>query len=254
MLCVLRTGAWRATREHRQESVAENARHAVQDIAKVHVRLTSHPALEALGKLHSAARAEHYRLTLPSLDEGVRFIPTTRILEHSNIIKDYAEKHSKLADEFCAAYDQERCEAPIRLNGLYRAEFFPPLEVVRSRFRFSSDYREVPEQGAWQDWLREAGQAAESELRERFADALRRMVETLRQPDKIFRDSLVGNLRDLCDLSGDLNLSGALDIAAVAQAARDNLCTYSPDTLRDSKSEREEAAKRAAGLVSMLTP
>src|SRR4249920_1272190 len=65
-IAVLQTGAWRATRLHKSETVDVNQRHNV-NVAKVMVRVTDHPALSDLTKLHAEAYAAHKRLTLPTI-------------------------------------------------------------------------------------------------------------------------------------------------------------------------------------------
>ena len=247
MLTTLETGAWRATKLHASETAKVNADHQATDIAKVSVKLTNHPALVALGKLHAAARAEHYRLTLPAATDGFRFMPCGRELEHSAIMQKFATEHEALVQEFLGAYDVERATAPARLNGLYDPKHWPV--TVAGRFKFQTRYMPVPEAGTWQDWLKESAEDAEAELKERLADAIRSFRDKLKDPKAIFRDSLVSNLHDICELAGDLNILDDPAIKAISQQAAE-LSKHTPSTLRDDQQTRAQAAERAANICA----
>lgn len=250
-IATLKMGSWRATKLHKDETRDENQRHGTNDVVKSSVVLTKHPALELLSKHHANTRNDHYRLTLPCGEEGLRFLPVGREFEHAELMRAAKEEHNKLRDQFLADYDSERETAPARLNGLYRPQFFPPLAQVAAKFRFESSYLPVPSEGAWQDWIGEAAAQATEELRDRFHSALSAMVSSLSQPDKIFRDSLVLNIRDLACLAGDLNLANDAQIAAAAAAARE-LGDVDPETLRANSDTRAETARKAQNILTAL--
>lgn len=251
LLCTLKTGAWRATKLHRAESLAENERHGTGDRAKVLIRLTDHTALNALGKLHSEARGSHYRLTLPSVDDGFRLLPCGREMEHSRTMQTYADKHTALVSDFLADYADESAQAPTRLNGLYDPAQWPSEDAVRGKFSFATRYLPVPEAGQWQDWLRETAEEGRTELRERVGAALRAMAGKLSVKDAVFRDSLVANLADIVSLAADLNLTDDPEIAALAAQSAE-LARADPQTLRDNAAVRAATAQRAAELCSMF--
>jgi len=248
LLATLSTGAWRATKLHKNETAKVNADHQATDIARVTVKLTNHKALSELTKLHAAARAEHYRLTLPSVEDNFRLLPCGRELEHSNIMAGYATKHEALAREFVAAYDVERSTAPARLNGLYDPKHWPVS--IGEKFKFATRYLPCPDAGTWQEWLKESAVEAEADLKNRLADAVRAFKDKLHDPKAIFRDTLVSNLSDICALSGDLNLLDNPTIKALSDQASHLSGSVSADRLRNNPEAREDAAKRAAEICS----
>lgn len=252
LIATMNTGAWRATKLHKDETAKVNTQHHADDVARVSVTITAHSALEGINKLHAKARQDHYRITLPCGDEGWRFLPCGREMEHSDMMLAYRSEHDKLVNEFMADYANEKATAPQRLNGLYRPEFFPPEDEVRARFKFATRYLPVPDKGTWQDWLREAADEAEEDLRTRLRDALTAASSRLGKPDAIFRDSLIGNIAEICELAPDLNMTDAHDIRIVAEAAHAELADLDPDTLRQCPDVRATAADRAARLASIL--
>lgn len=246
------SGQWRTVRRHAAETKAENARHGLTDEARVDVKVCAHPALEEAGRIITAARADHYRLTVPAADRGMRLLAGARQLEHSSILQGHAAAFQRAVATFVAEYETVRASAPARLNGLFVASHWPDVDVVRNAFSLSCRYLPVPSLGQWDEWLRESADTATTELRERIGEALRSYAEKLADPDKIFRDSLVSNLADIVNLAADLNLGNDKSIADLVEQAR-TLAAVDPAQLREDKNLRAESAVRAADLCSMFS-
>ena len=246
------SGQWRTVRRHAAETKAENARHGLTDEARVDVKVCAHPALEEAGRIITAARADHYRLTVPAADRGMRLLAGARQLEHSSILQGHAAAFQRAVATFVAEYETVRASAPARLNGLFVASHWPDVDVVRNAFSLSCRYLPVPARGRWDEWLRESADTATTELRERIGEALRSYAEKLADPDKIFRDSLVSNLADIVNLAADLNLGNDKSIADLVEQAR-TLAAVDPAQLREDKNLRAESAVRAADLCSMFS-
>ena len=196
-LTTFETGAWRAQKLNRHESADVNARHNTADAAKVIVRLTDNLSLAALYKLHAEAYAEHRRITLPSVQDGLRVIPCGKEFEHSKIMADFGRKHSSLVSDFLADYDAIRNEAPLKLNGLFDGRQWPAKETVASKFKFSTRYLPCPFEGAWGSWLDETAQAGQSELRERLVTSARHLATVLNGDGKLYQSAL-DNLKEVC--------------------------------------------------------
>lgn len=246
-LCMLQTGSWRATRLHRDETAAENARHNTS-AAKVMVRVSDHPALSKLGKLHSAAYSEHKSLTLPTVQDGMRLLPAGRELEHADRMTKHADQHNQLVREFLADYDTEREDAPVRLNGLYDASMWPSHDTVADKFTFRTRYLATPTEGAWADWLGESARAAEDDVRERLTEALRRVRDRCRADGALYA-TVFDNIRELAALVPDLDVTDSF--APVVQALAP-LTALHAETLRDDERGRELAAQRASSILSVL--
>lgn len=250
VIATLSTGAWRAQRLHRPETQAENERHGLTDRARVTVRLTTHEALTQLTKLHAAARVEHYRLTLPGAEDGLRILPGARELEHAEAMRGYRTRHESLAAQVIADYPTLRAEAPGDLNGLFDARHWP--ENIADLFTFRTRYLPVPQGGQWDEWLAEAMEEGRAELRDRIATAVRHVAEKLRDPKGVFRDSLIKNLVGILDLAGDLNLAGDPEIARLTAEARD-LTAHRPARLREDTLTRQDTADRAEEICQAFS-
>jgi hypothetical protein len=123
---------------------------------------------------------------------------------------------------------------------------------VARKFYFQTRYLPVPDDGQWNAWLEESAAEAQSELRERLAEAIKHIAVKLADKKAIFRDSLVSNLSGLLALVPDLNLRDDPQIAALAKGAAE-LCKFEPDELREDSVARAETAAKAADLCSMFS-
>ena len=250
-IVTLETGAWRAQKLNKSETGTLNKKHGTGDAAKVLVRLTDHPSLMSLYKLHAEAYAEHRKITLPSIMDGMRIVPTGKQMDHAKIIADFQRRHNSLVSDFMAAYPQIRIDAPIALNGLFDASKWPNASVVESKFAFAARYLPCPSDGAWGDWLTETAQAGQAELRERLVTAARHLSTALKGDGKLYQSAL-DNLREVCELAGQgFNL---LDDPIIAQAARElkPMATNTADNLRDAKAVRKDTGDKIASILGVL--
>jgi hypothetical protein len=250
-LVTMETGAWRAQKLNRKESKDVNSRHATTDAAKVIVRLTDNPHLTALYKLHAEAYAEHRRITLPSIQDGIRIVPCGKELEHSRVMADFAQKHDALLADFLAEYDAIRLEAPVKLNGLFDGKQWPSKDVVAGKFKFQTRYLPCPADGDWGSWLEEAAQAGQSELRERLVTAARHLAKVCKGDGKLYQSAL-DNLREVCELAGDgFNL---LDDPIIAQAARELIQhgNQKAESLRDIPAARKDTSEKVSSILATL--
>lgn len=250
-LVTFETGAWRAQKLNARESRDVNAKHNTTDAAKVIVRLTDNASLTALYKLHSEAYSEHRRITLPSIQDGIRIVPAGKELAHSKIMADFSAKHSALVCDFLVEYDLIRLEAPIKLNGLFDGRQWPEKGVVAGKFKFQTRYLPCPSDGAWSAWLDETAAAGQAELRERLVTAARHLADVLKNDGKLFQ-SAFDNLREVCELAGDgFNL---LDDPIIAQAARElrQPASQAAESLRDAKAVRQDTAQKVSSILATL--
>lgn len=256
VISTLNVGAWRVNKLNAGETAAVNAKHGVKNKARVSVFICDHAALLEIYTVHTEARAEHYRLTLPAGDKGLRFLPVNRQVEHRQIMQRFADRIDELLVQFRRDYPAERAAAPTRLGGLYVERQWPAnVEDVVGRFTFTVRYLPVPEQGQWQEWMAEAATAAQDDLRERLRLAITHVATKLSDPKGIFRDTLTGNLAEIIALVPDLNLANDPAIAAIADKAK-ALLEHDVQTLREDPIARAETAATATEIVNLfnLTP
>ncbi len=249
VLTTLSTSAWRATRIHKAETKATRERHN-SDSPKVLVTICDHEALTDLAKLHAEAYHAHRGLTLPSVQDGLRMLPASRQLQHSDEMRLLADRHREIVAKFIKDYDKELAAAPVRLNGLFDASLWPKKAEVERRFGFATRYLACPVEGAWGEWLTESSEIAEDALRAQLAEALTRVRDRCKGDGKLY-STVFSNLAELVAMVPDLNLTAAKDIETAAKAAK-AISSLDADALRDDEPRRTQIAKDAGRILTML--
>lgn len=89
------------------------------------------------------------------------------------------------------------------------------------------------------------------ELVARIEKVVRNMATSLKNPDKIYRDSLIKNVRELADIAPSLNVTRSPEVDK-AIAAMSDLSKDEPDKLREDTKERKKKATEAATLADSL--
>lgn len=242
------TGAWRAQTLHRGETANVNARNGSGKAAKVRVTLAEGGKLEEIVKHHTAAYADHKRLTMPTVQDGMRLLPAGREFEHSQTMQAHRATHDNLVSAFLSEYDDLRMTAPSRLGALYDPLKWPSPDKVARKFEFATRYLATPSDGAWNEWLAETATAAVSDFRGQLRDALQRVADRCGADGKLY-DTVFSNLRDLVELSSDLNIASDPLIARISAMAAP-LANNSADELRDNKPARVAAAATAQQILS----
>jgi hypothetical protein len=172
-------------------------------------------------------------------------------------------------DEFIAEYPGLINRAQRNLNGLFSAEDYPDVGSLHSKFRFSVSVSPVPDSGDFRvslsdDEVNQIKADIEARVKDSISSAMRdawnrlyqaikHMVEKLRDRDSIFRDSLVGNIAELCDVLPRLNLTGDSNLAKMIDEARLYLGSLDPEALRRYELERKLAADKAEDILSKMS-
>lgn len=207
---------------------------AAKGVANVSKKLLGDCAeLDAVQKFAANARNIHYAMTTPWSDLGLRLC-TTRAYLGSDTRAGYEKEMSglqaeffRLTDTFLQAYDWEIQNAQLKLGSLFNPDEYPTVDALKSKFRFRFAAMPVPEAG---DWRLDVGNEAAESLRgqyekfysdqlktamgdvwQRTYEALSKMSERLDYGDdtnkKIFRDSLVSNVKDMIVMLEEFNIA-----------------------------------------------
>lgn len=234
-------------------------------------------ALEPIEKLVNAARAYHAAVTLP-FEEGIGILPAALIMEYGDRMREFKGKFDHLCESHFKARYPEMIEwAKREHNGTFAPEDYPPVETVMESFSFRTEVAPVPGAEHFTETVKsllgvdtesvdirvtDAMQEAQKELLRRLVAPVRAMASKLAEQPKVgkdgkqkedivFRDSLVGNLRDIAGIASKLNLSGNAQIEAFIREVA-TLSTADPETLREDKSVRQSTADTAADLLKRL--
>jgi len=229
-------------------------------------------ALEPIEKVVNKAREYHAAVTLP-FDAGIGILPAPLIMEYGDRMRQFAGEFRNLVDSHFKAKYPEMIEwAKQEHNGTFDASDYPEIDEVMESFYFKTEPLPVPDAAHFEGTVKsllgvdsegvtmrvaDAMQEAQRELMRRLIEPVKAMAVKLSEAPKegkdspTFRDSLVGNVKEIAKLAPKLNIAGDPAIDAFVKEI-ERLATLAPDHLRKSNVTRKAAATDAAAILQKL--
>ena len=228
------------------------------------------PVFDAIQKFAGNSRTYHYHATMPWSDSGLRLLTTSMFFDYQREITAMEQEFDQLVETFLSSYDKLVLQSQMKLGTLFNQDDYPPVEMVRDKFKFSVKFAPVPEVG---DWRVNVGQEAEAILKESYAnyyqsnlesayadvwerthEALTRMSEKLSGDKKqIFRDTLVSNVMDMVDLLEKFNVTGDTKMRAAKHKLESVMLGITPDALREDDYLRLDVKSKVDSLIKELS-
>jgi hypothetical protein len=276
MLVTLNIAVWHAERED-SKRVKEIADKYGSDarMGKYRKYLVDPEPLKPILKKRGEMRNRHYELTLPWGNDSSRIITTAGFMRYRDEMTAFKDQLEPMFQTYCDDYPQHVAYAAQLLNGLYNPSEYPNQNQIRGYFRVGYRVRPVPDSGDFRANLgadeiatiRAQIQAdTDAAINEAMRDTVQRIKNTIgHMAERLkaykldgngvsnpFRDSLVGNVRDLVDILPGLNVSGDARINGLISEMKQSLTKYEPDTLRVNDVARENTAKAADVILDKL--
>jgi hypothetical protein len=228
------------------------------------------PIFDAIQKFAGNSRTYHYHATMPWSDSGLRLLTTSMFFDYQREITSMEQEFNRLVEVFLSSYDKLVLQAQMKLGTLFNQDDYPPVEMVRDKFKFSVKFAPVPEVG---DWRVDVGHEAETILRDSYAEyyqnnlnqayadvwertheALTRMSEKLSGEKKqIFRDTLVSNVTEMIDLLDKFNVTGDAKMRAAKHKLESVMLGITPDALREDDHLRLDVKGKVDSLIKELS-
>lgn len=231
-------------------------------------------------KIYNEASKYFYRVTLPWDEKGFRLMSVEIYEDFTKKFKDYTSKYRAVVNQFIEAIESHVADARIMLGDAFKEEDYKfltanggvdkswldeqfTLEVEFNTITGKDDLRAV----LTEDDREAIADAIEAQSMAKFAksqehvivslvDCIRKLHERLCDSENVFRDTLTGNLEDLCDLVPKMNIGGDPALNRIAEECKAQLCKWDPQTLRDNDDKRQEVSdaandilKQAEGLI-----
>lgn len=273
MLASLNISAWNATKHDPtvSDKVARD-HNADRDMGRYTKRLIAKERLDAIREAATKARHHHYDHTLPWLDTGARILPAASYFDYMRDQNAFAAQFDAAVADFVSVYPVVLDEAKRKLGKLFNPADYPSHAAIRERFVMRVAINQMPEpddfrvqlgaeeeQRIRDDINARLGQAASgcvNEVWTRIHDHVAKMVERLGAykvtKDGVqgaFRDSLVENIRELCDIMPALNVTNNNALEDMRQTLMQELCAIDAPVLRDDTKVRKAVAKKAAAIL-----
>jgi hypothetical protein len=252
------------------ETVNTNAS-AVRDASQTRKNLFAGTSLRKdIEKLAARIRLYHNQHTLPWADKGQRLLPTKLFMEYKQTMNNYEAQFKQMCDNFFHEYPRLVGEAQVHLGTMYRADDYPDLTNVRSKFGFRMAIDPIPESGDFRldisaHDLEEMKQQYEAKFDERLAEAMRTpwerlhtvltaMSEKLKDEEgedskKRYHDSLVTNAVDLCGLLDKMNITNDPKLEDARKQLELTMLGADIDTIKDSATVRESMKNKVDAIL-----
>lgn len=278
MLASLTIRTWSA-RKHDKRVTRDVAsrEHAAQDAGRYNKRLMPREALKFLGSQASSARTEHYKRTLPWMDDGARILSAAGYFDYANAIRSLKDDFERAADDFASRYPDFVKAAQTELGNMFDPNDYPDANVIRSKFAIELHTFPMPDPNDFrvslpseelelvradiETQVRNSILSGQREVYGRISEAMTHMVTKLRayQPDAddlkargIFRDSLVENVKELATLLPSLNITNDPALRVLAEELK-AVAAFPAETLRNSDSARLSTADEAQAILDKVT-
>ena len=265
MLVSLRIAAWSGRLYDREASNHVAVHHdASAGAGRYNKRLLPKAAFAALTATVSEARSQHYAQTLPWDDQGSRLLTVANHGRYTELMDGLRERMVRGRARFIDDYDASIGQARLDLGKLFRIEDYPSKENLRGRFSIRYRIAPVPDASHFmarlasddtervkRDIERQVGErlhGAVGDLYRRLGEAVERVSKRLQEDDEgkplVFRDSMIGNIRDLVDVVPRLNIFGDEELARLCGQVKERIADADPDTLRPSRTFDPSARAR----------
>lgn len=203
-------------------------------------------------------------------------IPSMFLCKPMNVAKAIA-----LRDEYIPAldtlkvahllerYDYWKELTKSQLHSAYKEEEFPSREELIADVGWSMGIMPLPDSEAIRriknlggddimdaltashnERVQQGIKAGMAEAYTQLMEPLQHMVDTLKQPDKIIRESLVANVRNVIAEIPGLNLTDDSELARFASEAEALLASLDTESLRELPVVRQATADKAAAILA----
>lgn len=269
LLVSLNISQWNGRKLDKQETADVVNRHnAVKGAARVNKDLLpSATSLQAIQKKTGDIRTFVYKRSAPWA-EGMQIMQSSGYLDFMQEFRRLKSEWDHLVDVFVGEYPQLQAQAQYSLGSLYNADDYPDAYTLRDRFKLDVKFMPVPNAA---DWRVDLGDDAISDLRasveaqvkagqeaamravfDRIYDVAQRAHERLADPKAVFRDSLVENAVELCELLPSLNITGDKRVDALRKVLSSSLGKHNPSTLRKDANVRKKTADAMKQVMAKM--
>lgn len=255
----------------KDEKIADDVtkiKHADHDAGSWWTHLLPPKAMSKVLSARARARAFHFDKTLPWCNDGARVLPAAMFFDYTTKMRELQDEYMATVEELLKDYPQYVASAAKRLGSMYKADYFPPANVIRTKFRWALRVNPLPDArdfrvdlGAEQTatirneieaHTQQAMQEAMGDLWQRLYETVEHLAAKMKDTDAIFRDSVIGNVKDLCDLLPKMNVMQDANLETMRETLLAGLCKEKPEELRNNKKARAKTAKTADDILKAM--
>lgn len=252
---------------------------ATKDVADINRASTSAgrynksllPLNDLLANVHQKTgliREKFAKNTLPWGIDGTRILPSANYLQFMTDFRKEKSEWRSLVNNFLDNYEDLVDEAKRWLGDLYDEKDYPTKDRVMDKFNMDMAILPVPANDFRVELSSDELSRLQEEMEGRMAtvqqeammDAWGRLykhvqhiAEKLADPKGIFRDSMVENAQETCDLLTRLNIADDPNLEAMRREVEAKLVSHHPDSLRNDIDLRQDTAAEARKIMDAMS-
>lgn len=268
MLISLSIGYW--TGKTTDDSIIDelsNSHQTAKDVHDYRRRLCKTEELKGFKGVRSRARNYLKEHTCRWLDDGTRILPSPKFLEVLSKMHAFKAEWDDVVAKFVRRYPQIIAAEEKRQGTLFKRQDYPSVEAIRRKFSWDMTIFPIPSKADWRidlgdqtavvqkqidDKVTAALQLATKELWERLHEPVKKLAEKMAEADPTFRDSIVGNIRELVALLPSLNVANDPKLEDMRRKVDEQLASLNPETLREDADARKKTKDAADKLLAAM--
>lgn len=272
MLASVSISCWSAKKIAKKESEElTNSKAASKRAAQVQKNLLADdPRLTTINKYAAEIRNWLAQSTLPWSDSGLRLVTTKQFMDFKQELDNKKSTFDTLVQDFVQMYPTLISAQAFKLGSMFDCSEYPSDAEVASKFSITYSFMPVPEAGDFRvdiadDIARELREQYEKDYAKRVSEmnqdlwgrlktVLDKMVDRLGTDtggkNKIFRDTLVENALEVCDMLSVLNATNDHQLETARLEVQRALLGVTADDLRKSDAVRKDVKAQVEGILA----
>lgn len=271
MLVEVTISCWSAKKVAKKESEElTSAKSATKRAAQVQKNLLADdPRLTSINKYAAEIRNWLAASTVPWSDNGARLISTAQFLGFKRTLDDKKTEFDRMVTDFVTAYPTLISAQAFKLGAMFDRSEFPSDHEVAGKFGIRYAFTPVPEAG---DFRVDIADDIARELREQYETEYARRVDAVNREhwarlkavldkmadrlgtdgdgkNKVFRDTLVENALEMCDLLREANVTNDASLEAARKEVERALLGVSPEELRKNDTVRSDVKSQVEDIL-----
>jgi hypothetical protein len=229
------------------------------------------PLNDLLANVHQKTgliREKFAKNTLPWGVDGTRILPSANYLQFMQDFRKEKSEWQHLVTQFIDNYDYLVADAKRMLGDLYNEADYPSKDAITDKFNMDMGIYPVPSndfrvelssdeltriQEDLEARMNNIQQEAMSDCWHRLYKHVEHIADKLSDPKNIFRDSMIENARETCDLLTRLNVADDPNLEAMRRQVESKLLGDHPDTLRNDPDVRQDTAEEARKIMDAMS-
>jgi hypothetical protein len=266
---------WTARKFDKAATTKHNAsQKADADASRINKLLIPKSIIDGPVKARQHAQHKiHDVFTSKWASRGVNILKATVYEEYATLMSSAEEAFWQAVEVFMTRYqmfyDNLWEKGPERMGGMYDRDDYPTPQEVKTKFTYKVHYAPITHSSDWRigglsgDETKKLAAAVAERERELLAGAMKsvwerlhkvvsKVVEVLGTADAIFRDTLIGNVIDLCNILPDLNLEDDPQLEDLRKEVERSIGSLDPAMIREDPEGRKKVAEDAQVILDKI--